>query len=303
MLDIRDLQCVVALYEFRHFARAASACGLSQPAFSMRISNLEKSLNITIVKRGNRFHDFTPEGDAIVAKARDVLERIEDLENRARIGRGEMSGALILGVIPTAVAHAANAAIWMRQRHEDVRIRIVTANSLSVQQGLEDGRFDLGMTYTEGVSSDLLRIDPVFQEEYVALVPKSMSDGGEDAITWAQVSALPLALLEPSMQNRRILNHIFDEVGVRPDVPFESNGFNAAMVAARSGVAATIVPKVLIEELGDLKDVVVKSLTEPDVIRSVSLVSPYQTRKFPLVNAFREIVLAHAPLSELIEPS
>lgn len=290
MIDLKDLECLVALSRTRHFARAAQECGLSQPAFSMRIRHLEENLNTAIVKRGNRFQQLTPEGEKVLAHARDILERTRNLEREIRATRGEVTGSLVLGVVPTATAVAAQLAIKLQSDHTGLRTRIITTSSLAIQQGIEDRQFDAGLTYANGVSSDLMHVDPVYSEHYVLLAPKALVADKSDTILWEDAAELPLTLLEPSMQNRKIIDRVFLDIGARPRVMFDSNGFNAAIVIAKQGIAATIVPKVLIEELGDEGDIRVLDLVEPTVEKDIALVVPRQASKTIITNALREAV-------------
>ncbi|MEO0772317.1 MAG: LysR family transcriptional regulator [Pseudomonadota bacterium] len=290
MIDLKDLECLVALSRTRHFARAAQECGLSQPAFSMRIRHLEENLNTAIVKRGNRFQQLTPEGEKVLAHARDILERTRNLEREIRATRGEVTGSLVLGVVPTATAVAAQLAIKLQSDHTGLRTRIITTSSLAIQQGIEDRQFDAGLTYANGVSSDLMHVDPVYSEHYVLLAPKALVADKSDTISWEDAAELPLTLLEPSMQNRKIIDRVFLDIGARPRVMFDSNGFNAAIVIAKQGIAATIVPKVLIEELGDEGDIRVLDLVEPTVEKDIALVVPRQASKTIITNALREAV-------------
>ena len=73
MTDLRDMQILTALARHKHFARAAEECGISQSAFSARISNLETEFGAPIVQRGNRFLGFTPEGEIVLKWARRLL--------------------------------------------------------------------------------------------------------------------------------------------------------------------------------------------------------------------------------------
>ncbi|MEM6586941.1 MAG: LysR family transcriptional regulator [Pseudomonadota bacterium] len=290
MIDLKDLECLVALSRTRHFARAAQECGLSQPAFSMRIRHLEENLNTPIVQRRNRFQQLTPEGEKVLHHARDILERTRNLEREIRATKGEVTGSLVLGVVPTATAMAAQLAIRLHDDHEGLRTRIITASSLAILQGIEDRQFDAGLTYADGVSADLMHIDPVYDEHYVLVAPKEMVADKSDTITWGQAALLPLTLLEPAMQNRKIIDRVFQDAGTRPRVIFDSNGFNAAIVIAKQGNAATIVPKVLIKELGDEGDIVVLDLVEPRVEKKIALVAPRQTTKTVILGAVRAAV-------------
>ena len=212
MLDLRDLDCLIALTRHRHFARAAEHCGLSQPAFSMRIRNLEDRLGTQIVKRGNRFQGLTAEGETVVARARSILDEVRTLEEEVLAAQGQVVGTLTMGTIPTAAAYAAFAANRLRKKHPGIRPRIETTNSLAIQQGVDDGRFEVGLTYSEGVPGDLFRVEELYSEDYVLMAPKALAPES-NSIGWSAAAAMPLILLEPEMQNRRILDHVFEDLG------------------------------------------------------------------------------------------
>lgn len=290
MIDLRDLQFLTALARHRHFAKAARDCGVSQPAFSMRIRKLEDRLGVSVVRRGNRFEGLTAEGEAVLQHARRILDDVRALEQDFGAGGREVSGPLTLGVIPTATAFSAGLTERLAARFPGIRVRIETATSLAVQQGIEDGAFDAGLTYSDGASADLLDIVPLYEERYVLLAPLALVQPGRATLSWVEAAALPLVLLEPGMQNRRILDAVFDGAGLRPQVFAETGGFTAAMVLAARGVAATVVPQVLADALGPPAGTVVLELTDPLVEKSVSLVTARRRSDLPTVAALREVV-------------
>jgi len=292
LVELRDLQYLTALARHRHFARAAEECGVSQPAFSMRIRNLEERLKATIVKRGNRFQGLTTEGERIVARARTIVDQVQALEQEVNAAHGEIFGQLTLGAVPTAASYAGLLAIKLKAANPGVIVRIKTTNSLAIQQGVDDGAFHAGITYTEGVSTDLLRVEWLYDEQYVLLLPTGFSQQRAGEIGWREAAAFPLILLEPQMQNRRILDRIFEDLGVEPTVAFETDGFSAAMVVAAEGAAATVVPKVLVDSLGSFTGAVVLPLIDPVIEKSVSLVTPLKPRTMPMVDALRRVALA-----------
>lgn len=289
MLDLRDLECLTALARHRHFARAAEDCGMSQPAFSMRIRNLEERLNTQIVRRGNRFQGLTSEGEIVLARARDILDQTRSLEEEVRAAKGEVVGLLKLGTIPTAAAYAAQVATWLRGRHPGIRMRIDTANSLALQQGMEDARFDAALSYSDGIASGLLVAEPLYDETYVLLVPPGLRTGGTE-ITWANAAAMPLILLEPEMQNRRILDEIFEQVGAQPIVVAETDGFTATVAMAVEGLGAAVLPHVLVERLGRYDGVELLPLVDPVIAKSVSLLTPRRSHVSPVIDALRTVL-------------
>lgn len=293
MLDLRDLECLSALARHKHFARAAEECGMSQPAFSMRIRNLEDRLETQIVRRGNRFQGLTAEGEVVLSHGRAILESTRALEEQVRAAKGEVIGRLRLGTIPTANAYAAQVAVWLRAAHPGINVQIDTTNSIALLQGLEDGRFDAALTYTDGVATSLLRVDPLYGERYVLMLPQALGERSGGEITWAEASEYPLILLEKEMQNRRILDRIFSDVGVEVQVAAETDGFTAMIAMAVEGLGAAILPHVLIDRLGVFVGVSLLPLVDPVIEKSVGLVVPERPQVIPAVQALRETVRAH----------
>lgn len=250
MIELKDLQMLTALARHRHFAKAAEACHLSQPAFSMRLRSLEKRLGLSIVRRGNRFQGLTEEGEMILRHARGILDSAKALDQEIAASKGDVTGTLVLGVVPTATAFAAQMAAQLHAAHPKLLVRIEVKTSIEIQQRVIDGTIDAGITYRDGLARDDLMITPLYDESYVFFAPEAMVEGFEDHITWEQAAKLPLSLLEPQMQNRRILNRIFAELDLSPAVMSESSGFMASIIMARSGAVATILPRALAESLG-----------------------------------------------------
>lgn len=290
MIELRDMELLVALARHGHFARAAREVGLSQPALSMRIRKLEDRLGVTVVRRGNRFLGFTEEGTAMVARARSILAEAKAMEAEALSARGTVSGLLVLGVVPTALASAAEVSLRMQAAFPGVLMRIESATSLAIQQGLEDGTIAAGITYADGTSPDLHHTLPLYDERYALLAPAGLVPEGATSLTWAEAAALPLSLLEPQMQNRRILDRTFSDAGAQPRVVFETNAFTTSIIQAKTGRAVTILPQVLIDALGHDPATRVLTLTDPEVTKSICLVSPNRTPVLPQVAALRRLL-------------
>lgn len=267
---------------------------MSQPAFSMRIRNLEDRLDTQIVRRGNRFQGLTAEGEIVLQHGRAILDQSRALEDQIRAAKGEVIGTLRLGTIPTANTYAARIATWLRARHPGIRLRIDTTSSIDLLQGLEDGRFDAAITYTDGVATSLLRVEVLYSERYVLMVPNALAGKVRGEISWVAAAELPLILLEREMQNRRIIDQIFADVGADTNVVAETDGFTAMVAMSVDGLGAAVLPHVLIDKLGVFVDVALLPLVEPVIEKSVGLVLPNRGQSIPAVEALRETVLTYS---------
>jgi DNA-binding transcriptional LysR family regulator len=287
MLELRDMQLLLALARHRHFARAANTCGISQPAFSMRIRNLEAQLGLSIVRRGNRFQGFTEEGEIVLRWARKIVEDSRALEQEILSAKGKVTGKLTVGVIPTALAYAAHLPVRLKEQHPGIVVRLHSATSLEIQQGIEDGSMDAGITYEDGVSADVYDLMQLYEERYVLLAPERLAPRRSGAASWEEAAAMPLSLLVPEMQNRRILDRHFAELGQQPQVVSEGNSFTASIVMVKEGFAATILPETLLSALGELKEVVALPLGAPELSKAICLVSAIRDPGLPTVRALQ----------------
>ena len=97
----KQLRYFIALTNHLHFGRAAAACFVSQPAFSVAIRELETLLNLQLVDRTNKSVVITSIGKDVAAQARLVLRDLEGLVEIAELNQSPLGGKLRMGVIPT----------------------------------------------------------------------------------------------------------------------------------------------------------------------------------------------------------
>ncbi|WP_317964035.1 LysR family transcriptional regulator [Methylocaldum szegediense] len=101
---IRQVHYLIALAKTGHFGRAAEICNVSQPALSTAIQHLEEELGVVIVRRGQRFQGFTPEGERLLQWARILARDWEGMRQEAALCSRQITGTLRIGAIPTTLA-------------------------------------------------------------------------------------------------------------------------------------------------------------------------------------------------------
>lgn len=99
--SLKQLQHLIALYDHKHFGRAADACYISQSTLSASISNLEDILSTSLIERDHKTFLFTPMGEEIVLRSRAIIEDTTNLTRYAKTQGNPMHGDLRLGIIPT----------------------------------------------------------------------------------------------------------------------------------------------------------------------------------------------------------
>jgi DNA-binding transcriptional LysR family regulator len=287
---IRQLQYLIALAREEHFARAAESCGVSQPTLSAALRQLEEDLGTAIVERGNRFRGFTPEGEIVLRWARRILSDERSLKQDLDASRGILAGRLRLGVIPSANAIAPRLTTSFAQAHALISIDEAETTSDEILRALSIFEIDAAITYVDNEPLERVRSLPIATERYALVLPETSPLAKLGAVTWAQAATLPLCLLRPDMQNRRIFESVFASVHVTPAVRVEVNSMMAKLFYLATGYWSTIMPETLTHPFEGLAGMRILPLVEPEITKTVGLVIADRDPIPALIQAFWEHV-------------
>jgi DNA-binding transcriptional LysR family regulator len=294
---IDKLDFLLALARERHFGRAAESCGVAQPSLSAGIKQLEETLGVLLVNRGSRFHGFTAEGERVLDWARRIVGDSRAMrEEVTALRRGHLVGHLRIAAVPTALAMVQAITTPYRARHPDVRFTIVSRTSLEVLLALENLEVDAGITYLDDKPPSRLRGVPLYRESYCLVTARHSPLGDRDLVTWSEVGHVPLCLLTPDMQNRRIIDGLLRDAGAGNAEPtLESDSMILLFAHIRTGQWASVMPAKLVESLGLSEIVRAIPIIEPAAIHTIGLIVPERDPMTPLTAALVTEALRAAP--------
>ena len=271
---IQQLEYLMALARERHFGRAAEASGVTQPTLSAGIKQLEEMLGVLLVQRGSRFIGFTPEGERTLDWARRIVGDTRAMREEIKALKHGLTGQLRIAAIPTALAMVASITTPFRARHPDVSFTILSQTSIQVLTLLENLEIDAGITYLDNEPLGRVNTVPLYQEHYRLLTSRDAPLGDRDWVTWAEVAKVPLCLLTPDMQNRRIIEGLLREAGGDPRPMLESNSVIVLFSHVRTGRWASVMPAKLAETLGLTDTIRAIPIREPEAVHTIGLVVP-----------------------------
>ena len=285
---IDKLEFVLALARERHFGRAAEACGVTQPTLSAGLKSLEEGLGILIVQRSSRFGGFTPEGERVLDWARRIVADAKAMRQDIEAARRGVSGHVRLAVIPTALPMVARLTTPFCERHPAVRFTVLSRTSTEILQLLENLEVDAGISYLDNEPLGRVRTVPLYAERYRLLTASGGEFGAREEVTWAEVGRLPLCLLTPDMQNRRIIDQMLRNHGMEPDPTLVSNSTIVLASHVETGRWSSILPPTLAGSLGLSDAVASVPIVDPVVTHAVGLVVPYREPTSAVIGALVE---------------
>jgi DNA-binding transcriptional LysR family regulator len=293
MMIIRHLQYLTALAHERHFTRAAAACNVTQSTLSAGIKQLEECLGVLIVERGQRFVGLTQEGERALAWAQRVLADYGSLQQELSELREGMVGRLRIGAIPVVLPVISLLTEPFAKRYDRTSIAVTSHTSIEIQRRLDEFSLDAGVTYLDNEPLARVRSLLLYEERYVVVTRGEEASARRTAISWSEAAELPLCLLTPDMQNRRILDMHFHEAGAEVHASIETNSLVTLWSHVRFGHWSTVVPQTFLLLLGAMDGLVGIPLIEPSASHSIGLVTsdrePLQPAAQALLNIGRRL--------------
>jgi DNA-binding transcriptional LysR family regulator len=291
---IDKLEFFITLAKQQHFGRAAEECGVTQPTLSAAIKQLEDQLGVMLVLRGSRFQGLTPEGAQVLEWARRIVGDARAMREEMRAARYGLSGRIRIAAIPTALAMVPRLTTPFREKHPGVTFSILSRTSIEVLSLLGNFEIEAGITYLDNEPLGRVASVPLYSERYQLITAVGNVLSERKQVTWAEVSHLPLCLLTPDMQNRRIIDQHLAEAGTRVRPTLESNSMIVLFSHIRTGKWSSIMPLNLAETFGFAEPIRAIPIVEPDASHLVGLIAAQREPHTPLVAALLEEAMALA---------
>ena len=246
-MNLRDLHYLVALAELRHFGRAAEACFVSQPTLSTQIKKLEEELGVTLVERTPRKVLLTDVGREIVARARDVLNDVEQIKGIARRTLDPEAGTVRLGIFPTLAPYLLPHMVpLLHARFPRLELLLVEEKTEEVLHRLREGRLDAGVVALP-VHDDSLHAEFLFEEPFVLAVPQAHALARRTSLKLSDLGEQSLLLLEDGHCLREQALDVCRLSGAHEKTGFRATSLETLrqMVAAEVGI--TLLPTLAVQ--------------------------------------------------------
>ena len=237
--DLKVLDLLVSVAETGSLGQAAARHGISQPAASMRIRALERSLHLTLLERGPTGSRLTQAGAAVVEWAMPVLDAARALVSGVAALHADQQGRLRIAASMTIADHRVPGwLLALRERAPDIKVALRVGNSQQVADMVRNREADLG--FVEGPHAPRgLRSRIVGGDELVVIVaPSHPWATRRKPLPLPELSATPLILREPGSGTRDAALRLLS----RPALPAAELGSTTAI---KSAVAAGEAPAIL----------------------------------------------------------
>lgn len=300
MITLTQLEYIVAIDEYRHFATAAEKCFVTQPTLSMQIKKLEDELGVIIFDRSRQPVVPTDLGAKLIEQARMTLSATQRIKEIIQEEQQEVEGTLKIGIIPTLAPYLLPVFIgpYIR-KYPAVKVEVEELVSEEIIRRLKRDMLDVGLFVTPYHDEKIVE-RPVFYEEMLVYAHpdsellKKKEVGHEDIVTsdiWM--------LGNGHCFRNQVVNLCEMSAIQHKNLPFEfeSNSLETLMRIVDVEGGFTLIPELALQYMPPEKKKQVRSIANTKPLREVSVIYSRHFTKQRLISLLcdeiKSVVPAH----------
>lgn len=269
-MNIQQLEYILAVDTFRHFARAAEHCRVTQPTLSMMIQKLEDELGIKLFDRNMQPVCPTPAGRKVIDQARNVLYQTSLIKDIVNEEEQSLKGTFRLAVLPTIAPYLLPRFFQqLSEKHPDLDIRILEMKTAPTMTAILNGEIDAAIIANHPTEMQL-QGDLLFYEQFYGYVAHNEAIFKKDMIRTADISDERLWLLDEGHCFRDQLMRFcqMDKVKLR-QAAYRLGSLETFMRMVESGNGITFIPELAVSQLSKEQQELVRPFAIPRPAREI----------------------------------
>lgn len=270
-LSVRQMEYFDALAETLHFGRAAALVGVTQPALSAQIAEMEERLACRLFERGQRNVKMTEEARLLRPRIERILADIRDVEAIARRGRKPMQGRFRLGMIPTVAPYLLPQVLpQVRSRFPELNLELREAVTGTLVEETMRGRLD-ALVGALPIDQDGLRVEPLFEDRFLLAVPSNDPEFVSPPVLPESPALERLMLLEEGHCLREQALAVCGSVRPVSMASYGATSLTTLLQMVSHGLGITLIPEMAKAAGGTPRDMKVIPFADPQPSRTICL--------------------------------
>ena len=273
-MTLQQLEYILAVNQFRHFAKAAEYCRVTQPTLSAMIQKLEEELDTRIFDRSQQPVCPTPVGIHIIEQAQNILVQANRIKNIIEEEKHSLTGTFKLGILPTVAPYLLPRFFpQLMKKYPDLDIRVVEMKTNDIKKALQTGEIDAGIVASLAGMEELQQT-PLFYEQFFAYVSREDALFNNEVIRTSDLNGEQLWLLDEGHCFRDQLGRFCQMKSARASqLAYHLGSMETFMRMVESGKGVTFIPELAVLQLGDAQKELVRSFAIPCPTRQVVLLT------------------------------
>jgi LysR family cyn operon transcriptional activator len=251
--EIRQLRYFLEVADAGNFSRAAKRLGVSQPAISQQMRDLEAGLRAVLLQRRGKRVSLTTAGLIFQEHARAILHQVEKSLQDVGSEPGELQGTLRVGIIPyLSLALLPRLLGLFSEENPGLDLSISEISSTDIETSLEEGKLDVGLGWVTRHSPNL-RYEHLCNDEFTVVVAESHPWAKRRVVELSELHRQRLVQLPDTYVMRRMTDEICRNHRIRPRTVAEINSIEMILRSLGPLKAVALMPRVTLREPGAAK--------------------------------------------------
>ncbi|MEA2168166.1 MAG: hypothetical protein QOF76_1466 [Solirubrobacteraceae bacterium] len=288
-MELRQLRYLVAVADELHFTRAAAREHIAQPALSQQIRRLEAELGTALVERTTRRVALTEAGDVLVARARRALAELAAAEHELADLAGVRAGHVSIGATGTlGPIDLSYLLAKFHEQHPHVELTVRERPSDELADLLRTDAIDFAFLSVTERLREGLELHRLIEEELVVVLPVAHPLAKRRELKLVDLRDEDFVCFVAGARLRELVIGAARESGFELHIAFESDQVRRIRDLVGRGLGVTVLPR---SDVGDEPGLRVVRLTEPPLLRDVTLAWRAGRHLGSAARAFHELVL------------
>lgn len=287
-MQTRHLRTFLAIVETGSFHAAAERMCITQAAVSMQMKRLEEQLNVELFERSVRPPRLSNSAQLVVETIREIVNLADQLTESSPIA-SRLSTSIQIGVIPGASFVLPDAIYALRRRFKNVQVRVTTDFTEALIAMVDAGKVDAAIVTPPQELPPSLMAEQLLTEPLVVLASNKHTGATFEEL----LRNNPLISMSRKAEISRLVEATLSDFKISVDPIMEIDTLETLQIMVARGLAVAILPNSSIRP-HNLEKLYVVPFGSPPIQRSVALVRKPDHQRTKLLDAFHEVLLAHA---------
>ena len=269
-MTLQQLRYIVAIDDYRHFGKAAEACGLTQSTLSLMVKKMEDELDVRIFDRDAHPVSPTEIGRRIIDQAKVVLYNVGQISEMTRTEKESLSGPLRIALISTVSPVLIPGLFkYFGDRYPAISLQMEEMLTGTIKEKLKRAEVDMGILTSPVDDVDLLEI-PLYHESFLAYVSQRNPAYSHETIKRDAIFGQPVWVINDGL---RLLDFSDVEDGdVTYDRFFEGGRVGILIQVVNDNGGLTIIPETHTDLIVEEQQKCLRPIVDPVPHRTISLV-------------------------------
>jgi DNA-binding transcriptional LysR family regulator len=248
-MDLANLNAFIAIAEMGSFSAAGERLHLTQPAVSKRIAGLEQQLDVRLFDRLGREVSLTEAGRALLPRAYQILNVLDDTRRALTNLTGEVTGRLTLATSHHIGLHRLPSLLRaFTKAYPEVALDIQFLDSEVAYEEILHGRAELAVITLAPEPHALVKAVEVWDDplDFVAAPEHPLATQAN--VSLADIARYPAVFPGENTFTHHIVSKLCEAQGLKPNIAMSTNYMETIKMMVSIGLAWSVLPRTMLDE-------------------------------------------------------